>query len=133
MGRLTPREREVLTLMAEGRSNAAIAGKMVVTAKAVDKHINSIFMKLDLTLDAEDNRRGARRAALPAGGLTGRPPAPGRGPARSQSPGQPRPPSGHRPLATEQDVGDAKADRGQQQPAGPPGDPAAAASSFAWD
>jgi DNA-binding NarL/FixJ family response regulator len=57
IGRLTPREREVLTLMAEGRSNAAIAGKMVVTAKAVDKHINSIFMKLDLTLDAEDNRR----------------------------------------------------------------------------
>jgi DNA-binding CsgD family transcriptional regulator len=38
IGRLTPREREVLTLMAEGRSNAAIAGKMVVTAKAVDKH-----------------------------------------------------------------------------------------------
>jgi DNA-binding NarL/FixJ family response regulator len=57
MGRLTPREREVLTLMAEGRSNAAIAGKLVVTAKAVDKHINSIFMKLDLTMDAEDNRR----------------------------------------------------------------------------
>ncbi len=57
MGRLTPREREVLALMAEGRSNAAIAGKLVVTPKAVDKHINSIFMKLDLPLDAEDNRR----------------------------------------------------------------------------
>jgi DNA-binding NarL/FixJ family response regulator len=57
MGRLTPREREVLGLMAEGRSNAAIAGKLVVTPKAVDKHINSIFMKLDLPLDAEDNRR----------------------------------------------------------------------------
>jgi DNA-binding NarL/FixJ family response regulator len=57
MARLTPREREVLGLMAEGRSNAAIAGKMVVTPKAVDKHINSIFMKLDLPLDAEDNRR----------------------------------------------------------------------------
>jgi DNA-binding NarL/FixJ family response regulator len=57
MARLTPREREVLGLMAEGRSNAAIAGKLVVTGKAVDKHINSIFMKLDLPLDAEDNRR----------------------------------------------------------------------------
>ena len=57
MGRLTPREREVLGLMAEGRSNAAIAGKLVVTPKAVDKHINSIFLKLDLPLDAEDNRR----------------------------------------------------------------------------
>ena len=57
MNRLTPREREVLALMAEGRSNAAIAGKLVVTPKAVDKHINSIFMKLDLPLDADDNRR----------------------------------------------------------------------------
>jgi DNA-binding NarL/FixJ family response regulator len=57
MARLTPREREVLGLMAEGRSNAAIAGKLFVTAKAVDKHINSIFMKLDLPLDADDNRR----------------------------------------------------------------------------
>ena len=49
--------REVIALMAEGRSNAAIAGKLVVTSKAVDKHINSIFMKLDLPLDADDNRR----------------------------------------------------------------------------
>lgn len=57
MARLTPRERDVMTLMAEGRSNAAIAGKLVVTNKAVDKHINSIFMKLDLPLDADDNRR----------------------------------------------------------------------------
>ncbi len=57
MTRLTPREREVLMLMAEGRSNAAIAGKLVVTSKAVDKHINSIFMKLDLPMDADDNRR----------------------------------------------------------------------------
>jgi DNA-binding NarL/FixJ family response regulator len=57
MARLTPREREVLGLMAEGRSNAAIAGQLVVTAKAVDKHINSIFMKLDLPMDADDNRR----------------------------------------------------------------------------
>ena len=57
MARLTAREREVLAFMAEGRSNAAIAAKLVVTPKAVDKHINSIFMKLDLTLDADDNRR----------------------------------------------------------------------------
>jgi DNA-binding NarL/FixJ family response regulator len=54
---LTPREREVLALMAEGRSNAAIAAKLVVTLKAVDKHINSIFMKLDLPLAPDDNRR----------------------------------------------------------------------------
>jgi len=57
MARLTAREREVLAFMAEGRSNAAIAAKLVVTPKAVDKHINAIFMKLDLPLDADDNRR----------------------------------------------------------------------------
>jgi len=57
MARLTAREREVLAFMAEGRSNAAIAAKLFVTPKAVDKHINSIFMKLDLPLDADDNRR----------------------------------------------------------------------------
>jgi DNA-binding NarL/FixJ family response regulator len=57
MSRLTAREREVIALMAEGRSNAAIAGAMFITGKAVDKHINSIFMKLDLPLDADDNRR----------------------------------------------------------------------------
>jgi DNA-binding NarL/FixJ family response regulator len=57
MARLTAREREVLAFMAEGRSNAAIAAKLVVTPKAVDKHINSIFIKLDLPLDADDNRR----------------------------------------------------------------------------
>jgi DNA-binding NarL/FixJ family response regulator len=57
LGRLTAREREVIGLMAEGRSNAAIAGAMFITGKAVDKHINSIFMKLDLPLDADDNRR----------------------------------------------------------------------------
>jgi DNA-binding NarL/FixJ family response regulator len=57
LGRLTAREREVMGLMAEGRSNAAIAAAMFITGKAVDKHINSIFMKLDLPLDADDNRR----------------------------------------------------------------------------
>ena len=55
--RLSAREREVMALMAEGRSNAAIAGALFVTGKAVDKHINSIFTKLDLPLDADDNRR----------------------------------------------------------------------------
>jgi DNA-binding NarL/FixJ family response regulator len=57
LDRLTPREREVLTLMAEGRSNAAIAARLVVTEKAVDKHSNSIFTKLDLPPAADDNRR----------------------------------------------------------------------------
>jgi DNA-binding NarL/FixJ family response regulator len=55
--RLTTREREVLALMAEGRSNAAIAGRLFVTEKAVSKHTNSIFSKLDLTLDSDDHRR----------------------------------------------------------------------------
>lgn len=55
--RLTAREREVLTLMAEGRSNAAVASRLVVTEKAVGKHINSIFTKLDLPPAADDNRR----------------------------------------------------------------------------
>jgi DNA-binding NarL/FixJ family response regulator len=55
--RLTPREREVLALMAEGRSNAAIAAALVVTEKAVLKHISSIFTKLDLPLDTDDHRR----------------------------------------------------------------------------
>jgi len=54
---LTPREREVLSLMAEGRSNAAIAARMFVTEKAVSKHSNSIFVKLGLEQSEEDNRR----------------------------------------------------------------------------
>lgn len=55
--RLTPREREVLALMAEGRSNAAIARTLVVTEAAVAKHIGSLLMKLDLPPDADDHRR----------------------------------------------------------------------------
>ena len=55
--RLTAREREVLALMAEGRSNAAIAGALVITEKAVGKHTNNIFTKLDLPLAPDDNRR----------------------------------------------------------------------------
>jgi DNA-binding NarL/FixJ family response regulator len=54
---LTPREREVLGLMAEGRSNAAIAEQLVVTERAVEKHVTSIFSKLGLTASAEDHRR----------------------------------------------------------------------------
>lgn len=54
---LTPREREVLELMAQGRSNQAIAEQLVVTAGAVEKHVRSIFGKLCLPISAEDHRR----------------------------------------------------------------------------
>ncbi len=57
MTRLTPREREVLALMAEGRSNAAIAQRLFITEKAVSKHAAGIFAKLDLALSDDDNRR----------------------------------------------------------------------------
>ena len=57
IGRLTPREREVLQLMAEGRSNHGIADQLVVTERAVEKHVTSIFGKLRLTPAAEDHRR----------------------------------------------------------------------------
>ena len=55
--RLSPREREVLGLMAQGRSNGAIAEELVLSAGAVEKHIGSIFTKLDLPPDGEGNRR----------------------------------------------------------------------------
>ena len=54
---LSPREREVLGLMAEGRSNVAIAQRMVITERAVAKHTASIFLKLDLQPSDDDNRR----------------------------------------------------------------------------
>ena len=54
---ITAREREVLELMAEGRSNNAIAEQMVITERAVEKHVTSIFSKLGLTPAAEDHRR----------------------------------------------------------------------------
>jgi DNA-binding NarL/FixJ family response regulator len=54
---LTRREREVMALMAEGRSNAAIASALFVTEKAVSKHTNNIFAKLDLGQDSDDHRR----------------------------------------------------------------------------
>jgi len=54
---LTPREREVLSLMAEGRSNRAIAERLVVTERAVEKHVTGIFSKLDLPPAGGDHRR----------------------------------------------------------------------------
>jgi DNA-binding NarL/FixJ family response regulator len=54
---LTPREREALELMAEGRTNAAIARAMVVTPGAVEKHVSNIFSKLDLPATDDDHRR----------------------------------------------------------------------------
>jgi DNA-binding NarL/FixJ family response regulator len=57
LGTLTPREREVLAVMAEGRSNAAIAGRLVITEKAVSKHINNILTKLALPPSDDDHRR----------------------------------------------------------------------------
>jgi len=55
--RLTARERQVLGLMAEGRSNTAIADRLVVRLPAVEKHITSILAKLDLPPAAADHRR----------------------------------------------------------------------------
>uniref|UniRef100_A0AAU3GYK0 Response regulator transcription factor n=1 Tax=Streptomyces sp. NBC_01401 TaxID=2903854 RepID=A0AAU3GYK0_9ACTN len=57
MGALTPREREVMELMAQGRSNVAIAAQMVVTERAVAKHTSNIFGKLGLPVSDDDNRR----------------------------------------------------------------------------
>jgi DNA-binding NarL/FixJ family response regulator len=57
LGRLSPREREVLGLMAEGRSNAAIARELVVSDGAVEKHVSNIFTKLDLPPTEHDHRR----------------------------------------------------------------------------
>jgi len=57
ISRLSAREREVLALMAEGRSNTAIAQRLFITEKAVSKHTTSIFIKLGLAADQDDNRR----------------------------------------------------------------------------
>jgi DNA-binding NarL/FixJ family response regulator len=60
---LSPREREVLAEIAKGKSNAAIAASLVLTKSAVEKHINSIFLKLDLA-DADDVSRRVKAALL---------------------------------------------------------------------
>ena len=57
VARLTPREHDALALMAEGRSNAAIAQRLFITEKAVSKHAAGIFAKLNLPQSEDDNRR----------------------------------------------------------------------------
>ncbi len=57
LDRLTPRETEVLRLMAEGRTNLAVATDLQITERAVEKHVTSIFTKLDLPVDGDDHRR----------------------------------------------------------------------------
>ncbi len=54
---LTPREREVLELMAEGRSNQGVADELVITVRAVEKHVSSVFGKLGLPSSASESRR----------------------------------------------------------------------------
>jgi DNA-binding NarL/FixJ family response regulator len=63
LARLTPREREVLALLAEGRSNAAVAEGLVLSERAVEKHINSIFAKLGLP-EARDAHRRVKAVLL---------------------------------------------------------------------
>ena len=67
---LTPREQEILALVAEGRSNGAIAEHVVITKRAVERHINSIFMKLDLG-DSENISRRVKAAVLYLAGQVG--------------------------------------------------------------
>ena len=57
LAELTPREREVLALMAEGRSNNGIASRLYITEGAVEKHVRSILMKLRLPTTEDDHRR----------------------------------------------------------------------------
>jgi DNA-binding NarL/FixJ family response regulator len=57
LDRLTPRERDVLRLMAEGRSNRGIAETLIVTEDAVEKHVNNLLRKLDITSSPTDHRR----------------------------------------------------------------------------
>jgi DNA-binding NarL/FixJ family response regulator len=70
IGRLSPREREVLAEAAAGRSNAAIAAALYVSERAVEKHINSIFAKLGLTEDPHTHRRVRAVLLYLSGGST---------------------------------------------------------------
>jgi DNA-binding NarL/FixJ family response regulator len=72
--RLTPREREVLGEMAQGKTNAAIAETLVLSERAVEKHINSIFSKLNLSEERDVNRRVAAVLVYLAEGDTGNTP-----------------------------------------------------------
>src|SRR5947208_2984252 len=65
--KLTPRELEILALIAEGRSNASIASSLGITKRAVERHINAIFLKLDLG-EPEDVSRRVKAALLYLGG-----------------------------------------------------------------
>lgn len=57
LARLTPREREILALLAEGRSNQAIADRLILATRSVEKHVAAVFTKLDLPPDPDDHRR----------------------------------------------------------------------------
>jgi DNA-binding NarL/FixJ family response regulator len=77
IGSLTPREREVLALMAEGRTNVAISDRLFITGGAVEKHISSIFSKLELAPSEQDHRRvlaglAYHGAGRPPGNLSAR-------------------------------------------------------------
>jgi DNA-binding NarL/FixJ family response regulator len=65
---LTPREREVLAELAQGKSNAAIATSLVLSKRAVEKHINAIFLKLDLASPDDVSRRVMATLVFLAGG-----------------------------------------------------------------
>ena len=69
---LTPRERDVLELMAEGRSNASIAERLFIGVGAVEKNVSAIFAKLGLEESGDRAPSRARGARLPAAGLTAR-------------------------------------------------------------
>jgi DNA-binding NarL/FixJ family response regulator len=72
LDRLTPREREVLSEIAQGKNNAAIASSLVLSSRAVEKHINSLFSKLGLTDDSDTHRRVTAVLMYLADGESGR-------------------------------------------------------------